>query len=56
MEYLLNNTPLNWLVGPFAPMLADIEESLLDKLEILEQEEADFAAQFENIWTLAIFT
>lgn len=19
MEYLLNNTPLNWLVGPFAP-------------------------------------
>ncbi|KAL6459362.1 hypothetical protein MHYP_G00328340 [Metynnis hypsauchen] len=22
-EYLLNNTPLNWLVGPFAPQLAE---------------------------------
>lgn len=23
MEYLLNNTPLNWLVGPFAPQIAE---------------------------------
>ncbi|XP_045063699.1 perilipin-3 isoform X1 [Coregonus clupeaformis] len=23
MEYLLNNTPLNWLVGPFAPQLTE---------------------------------
>ncbi|XP_054645356.1 mannose-6-phosphate receptor binding protein 1 [Dunckerocampus dactyliophorus] len=23
MEYLLNNTPLNWLVGPFAPMITE---------------------------------
>ncbi|XP_061744332.1 mannose-6-phosphate receptor binding protein 1 isoform X2 [Nerophis ophidion] len=27
MEYLLNNTPLNWLVGPFAPMITErVEE------------------------------
>lgn len=27
MEYLLNNTPLNWLVGPFAPQIAErVEE------------------------------
>lgn len=23
VEYLLNNTPLNWLVGPFAPQVAE---------------------------------
>lgn len=27
MEYLLNNTPLNWLVGPFAPQLTEKEET-----------------------------
>ncbi|KAJ7993012.1 hypothetical protein DPEC_G00268030 [Dallia pectoralis] len=27
MEYLLNNTPLNWLVGPFAPQLTEKGES-----------------------------
>lgn len=27
MEYLLNNTPLNWLVGPFAPQLIEKEET-----------------------------
>lgn len=26
MEYLLNNTPLNWLVGPFAPQIAEKAE------------------------------
>ncbi|XP_058495163.1 mannose-6-phosphate receptor binding protein 1 [Solea solea] len=26
MEYLLNNTPLNWLVGPFAPRITEREE------------------------------
>uniref|UniRef100_H2ZT99 Perilipin n=1 Tax=Latimeria chalumnae TaxID=7897 RepID=H2ZT99_LATCH len=26
MEYLLNNTPLNWLVGPFAPQLTEHPE------------------------------
>lgn len=26
MEYLLNNTPLNWLVGPFAPQIAEKPE------------------------------
>ncbi|XP_064424442.1 perilipin-3-like [Latimeria chalumnae] len=26
MEYLLNNTPLNWLVGPFAPQLTERPE------------------------------
>lgn len=26
MEYLLNNTPLNWLVGPFAPQLTEKAE------------------------------
>lgn len=26
MEYLLNNTPLNWLVGPFAPQIAERAE------------------------------
>lgn len=26
MEYLLNNTPLNWLVGPFAPQLTEKTE------------------------------
>lgn len=23
MDYLLNNTPLNWLVGPFAPQITE---------------------------------
>ncbi|XP_028857060.1 mannose-6-phosphate receptor binding protein 1 [Denticeps clupeoides] len=27
MEYLLNNTPLNWLVGPFAPQITEKGES-----------------------------
>ncbi|XP_030639981.1 mannose-6-phosphate receptor binding protein 1 isoform X2 [Chanos chanos] len=27
MEYLLNNTPLNWLVGPFAPQITEKEQS-----------------------------
>lgn len=27
MEYLLNNTPLNWLVGPFAPQRTEKEET-----------------------------
>lgn len=27
MEYLLNNTPLNWLVGPFAPQLTEKAEA-----------------------------
>ena len=31
-----------------APQLNDIEESLLEKLEQLETEEADFAAQFAD--------
>ncbi|XP_056131980.1 mannose-6-phosphate receptor binding protein 1 [Lampris incognitus] len=26
MEYLLNNTPLNWLVGPFAPQITEKEK------------------------------
>ncbi|XP_070764961.1 mannose-6-phosphate receptor binding protein 1 isoform X2 [Enoplosus armatus] len=26
MEYLLNNTPLNWLVGPFAPQITEKSE------------------------------
>ncbi|XP_034560620.1 perilipin-3 [Notolabrus celidotus] len=26
MEYLLNNTPLNWLVGPFAPQITEKTE------------------------------
>ncbi|XP_023263853.1 perilipin-3-like isoform X2 [Seriola lalandi dorsalis] len=26
MEYLLNNTPLNWLVGPFAPQITEKPE------------------------------
>ncbi|XP_041791020.1 mannose-6-phosphate receptor binding protein 1 [Chelmon rostratus] len=26
MEYLLNNTPLNWLVGPFAPQITEKAE------------------------------
>lgn len=26
MEYLLNNTPLNWLVGPFAPQIVERAE------------------------------
>ncbi|KAL6107781.1 uncharacterized protein ACO6RY_18482 [Pungitius sinensis] len=26
MDYLLNNTPLNWLVGPFAPQIAEKAE------------------------------
>lgn len=26
MEYLLHNTPLNWLVGPFAPLLTERAE------------------------------
>lgn len=26
VEYLLNNTPLNWLVGPFAPQLTETKE------------------------------
>ena len=26
MEYLLHNTPLNWLVGPFAPQKIEKEE------------------------------
>ncbi|XP_044216617.1 mannose-6-phosphate receptor binding protein 1 isoform X1 [Thunnus albacares] len=26
MEYLLNNTPLNWLVGPFAPQITERAE------------------------------
>lgn len=26
MEYLLNNTPLNWLVGPFAPQIIEKAE------------------------------
>ncbi|XP_038632488.1 perilipin-3-like [Scyliorhinus canicula] len=28
MDYLLHNTPLNWLVGPFIPQLAEDQESL----------------------------
>lgn len=28
MEYLLNNTPLNWLVGPFAPQLTETNEPM----------------------------
>ncbi|KAM6962447.1 mannose-6-phosphate receptor binding protein 1 [Aplochiton taeniatus] len=31
MEYLLNNTPLNWLVGPFAPQIREMGEG--DKLK-----------------------
>lgn len=27
MDYLLHNTPLNWLVGPFAPQLIEKEEN-----------------------------
>ncbi|KAK3540164.1 hypothetical protein QTP70_027431 [Hemibagrus guttatus] len=27
MEYLLNNTPLNWLVGPFSPQLTEKQPS-----------------------------
>lgn len=27
MDYLLNNTPLNWLVGPFAPQMTEKEET-----------------------------
>lgn len=30
MEYLLNNTPLNWLVGPFAPQLTEKPEPVGD--------------------------
>lgn len=26
MEYLLNNKPLNWLVGPFAPEITEKAE------------------------------
>lgn len=26
MEYLLHNTPLNWLVGPFAPQITEKAE------------------------------
>ncbi|XP_068784837.1 perilipin-2 isoform X3 [Struthio camelus] len=27
MDYLVNNTPLNWLVGPFYPQLADVQHT-----------------------------
>lgn len=26
MDYLLHNTPLNWLVGPFAPQITEHAE------------------------------
>lgn len=30
VEYLLNNTPLNWLVGPFFPQIKEkTEESVM---------------------------
>ena len=25
MDYLIHNTPLNWLVGPFAPQITEKE-------------------------------
>lgn len=31
MDYLLNNTPLNWLVGPFAPQLTEKPEADVPK-------------------------
>lgn len=27
MDYLVNNTPLNWLVGPFYPQLPGIQHA-----------------------------
>uniref|UniRef100_A0A8C6S9E1 Perilipin n=1 Tax=Neogobius melanostomus TaxID=47308 RepID=A0A8C6S9E1_9GOBI len=36
MEYLLNNTPLNWLVGPFAPQLTKKEEETDVPMEQME--------------------
>lgn len=32
MEYLLNNTPLNWLVGPFAPQLTENAEEEMEPM------------------------
>lgn len=31
MEYLVNNTPLNWLVGPFAPQIAERAEDVMEQ-------------------------
>lgn len=34
MEYLLNNTPLNWLVGPFAPQITEKVEGDVEMEQI----------------------
>ncbi|XP_068447484.1 mannose-6-phosphate receptor binding protein 1 [Clinocottus analis] len=31
MEYLLHNTPLNWLVGPFAPQIIEKDDVAMDQ-------------------------
>lgn len=31
MDYLVNNTPLNWLVGPFYPQSAESQNVEVDK-------------------------
>ncbi|XP_077440889.1 mannose-6-phosphate receptor binding protein 1 [Vanacampus margaritifer] len=36
-EYLLNNTPLNWLVGPFAPMITERLAGETQTAESLQQ-------------------
>jgi len=31
MEYLLNNMPLNWLVGPFAPQVIEKGDGAMEQ-------------------------
>ncbi|XP_006003767.1 perilipin-2 isoform X2 [Latimeria chalumnae] len=43
MDYLVNNTPLNWLVGPFYPQLSgsqDEEQKSEMEMEAIQEEEA----------------
>lgn len=49
MDYLVNNTPLNWLVGPFFPRMAPEQTPALGPPSVPEQQDEPTDVEMESL-------